>query len=159
MAKFILLTRGLAATVDEADYEAVSELTWHAFDNQGKGWYARTKIPIGGGRYRHVFMHNLLLGIRGVDHIDGNGLNNQRTNLRPATAVENARNRRKSPIGSSRYKGVYLFRPGVWRAMIGQDGKQHSLGLFSSEVAAALAYDRAAKRMFGPFAAPNFTEG
>jgi hypothetical protein len=156
MAKIILLTRGLTATVDEADYEAVSELTWHAFDNQGKGWYARSKIPLGSGRYRRVFMHNLLLGIRGVDHIDGNGLNNQRTNLRPATAVENARNRRKSPAGSSRYKGVYLFRPSVWRAMISQDGKQQSLGFFSSEIAAALAYDHAATRMFGSFAALNF---
>lgn len=153
MIRQIPLTQGKFATVDAVDFRSLFKHKWHAFKNNNCGWYARAKI--GGKR---VFMHNYLLGAKGVDHKDGDGLNNTRLNLRVATPTQNARNRRVKPSATSRYKGVYLFRPGVFRAMIGRDSKQVSVGFFPNEVDAAKAYDEAAKEFHGEFACLNFPE-
>ena len=154
MANQVPLTRGMVAIVDPVDFRSMLKIKWHAFRNHSSGWYARGKV---GGR--HVFMHNLITGVKGVDHRDGNGLNNTRSNLRPATAQQNSRNKKKTSAPStSRFKGVYLFRTGRWRAMISSEGVQVSIGFFPSEIEAALAYDREAKVKHGEFANLNFPE-
>ena len=95
-----------------------------------------------------------------VDHVNGDTLDSRRCNLRVASATENRRNRKKAN-GRSRYKGVYqrTRKPGVWCAQIVvAKGKPWYLGSFQSELEAALAYDNAARRVFGEFAALNFPQ-
>jgi predicted Zn-ribbon and HTH transcriptional regulator len=102
-------------------------------------------------------MHQLIAGSRNVDHVDGNGLNNRRSNLRPATKSQNGANARKNPGKTSRYKGVFWDRErSAWQAKIMVNRKALSLGRFASEEDAALAYDLAAREAFGEFALTNF---
>jgi len=93
-----------------------------------------------------------------VDHIDGDPLNNTRANLRICTAQNNAWNmaaRLNSATMQSRYKGVSRMGK-KWRAYIVRDGKQKHLGVHLSEIAAAQAYDEAARTIFGAFCCVNF---
>lgn len=102
-------------------------------------------------------MHALITGWPRVDHRDGNGLNNQRTNLRQATALQNMWNRRKTAAAASRYKGVTWYRPTKrWTAAIRVGGRVRYLGYFRDEQAAARAYDTAAREVHGEFACLNF---
>ena len=92
-----------------------------------------------------------------TDHIDNNGLNNTRSNLRVCTITENHQNMRKGINCSSQFKGVsWDKRDKAWTAQIQIDKKQHYLGSFESEIDAARAYDKAALRMFASFACLNF---
>ncbi|MHC4566413.1 MAG: 5'-3' exonuclease H3TH domain-containing protein, partial [Planctomycetota bacterium] len=96
-----------------------------------------------------------------VDHINRNRLDNRKANLRPATAAQNGQNRVKYRKGkySSKYKGVSRRRSRMpWRATIRVNGRPKHLGSFTSEVRAAKAYDRAAKKYHGEFAVLNFSE-
>lgn len=91
-----------------------------------------------------------------VDHIDGNGLNCSRSNLRIATAAENARNRRKIHVASSRFKGVcWHSQARKWAAHIRHNGYKVYLGVFDTEVEAAKAYNAAAVRLHADFASLN----
>jgi hypothetical protein len=112
-------------------------------------------------------MHILIMGYRFIDHADGDGLNNQRSNLRPAShALNNANRRAATTHGgrpkSSRFKGVAWFKPAPgkgrprWVAKIRIDGRAVSLGYFHDEEAAARAYDAAAVAAWGEYACPNF---
>jgi hypothetical protein len=100
-------------------------------------------------------MHNLITGWRFVDHVDHNGLNNRRSNLRAATKAQNAANERKRPGCSSQYKGVVWHR-NRWQARIEIGDEYRYLGRFVSEEEAARAYDAAAVTAWGQYANPNF---
>ncbi len=153
--------RGRVALVDDEDYELVMQYRWWVQERTTPGHrsgpYARTDA----GKYpvrQALFMHNLLAGPR-PDHIDGDGLNNQRANLRPATAGQNGVNKRKRTRATSRYVGVSWNRmQKKWHARITSEGLTRSLGYFSSQEDAARAYDAAARRVFGEFARVNFPE-
>jgi len=148
----IPLTQGLVALVDFSDLEELSKYKWFAV-RQRIGFVAGTKI-----NYRMVYMHRLLLDTDAptVDHINGNGLDNRRLNLRPATRAQNSQNRGKhQTIHHSRFKGVTLHR-GKWVAYIYLNGKRKHLGYFSSQEEAAKAYDKSALENFGEFARTNF---
>lgn len=94
-----------------------------------------------------------------VDHIDGNILNNSIENLRAATASSNMMNSRKTTKPTaSKYKGVLKGNKDNWRARITLQGTRFNLGTFINELDAALAYDKAAKELFGEFAKLNFPE-
>lgn len=101
-------------------------------------------------------MHKFLTDWPKTDHIDGNGLNNQRRNLRPCTTAQNAANQTQQKGRSSLYKGV-SWRKGrnKWRAGIKVNGKQINLGDFTNETEAALAYNKAAAEHFKEFARLN----
>jgi hypothetical protein len=112
-------------------------------------------ITDSGGRI--VALHRIIMGATGnveVDHRDGNGLNNLRSNLRLATNAQNAKNR-ISTVGASRYKGVSIFGK-RWRAKIESDGVRFSLGIYNTQEEAARVYDAAAIRLHGEFARLNF---
>jgi len=95
-----------------------------------------------------------------VDHIDGNGLNNRKSNLRLCTHAENVHNSRPMRNGSSKYKGVCWHKTyKKWYSSIGKTGKRFYLGRFDNEIDAALAYDKKAKELFGEFAYLNFAKG
>jgi hypothetical protein len=91
------------------------------------------------------------------DHIDHNGLNNTKRNLRLCTKQQNAINQRPRKDGSSKYKGVcWHKRNKKWQARIHHSGRYYHLGTFKSQRAAALAYDSAARKYHGDFACLNF---
>lgn len=99
-----------------------------------------------------------LLKTERVDHIDGNGLNNDPENLRLATPLQNSRNQKKKTGKiTSQYKGVSLFkRDNKWQSKATVNYKTIHLGYFEQEVDAAIAYDAFVKVEFGEFAKPNF---
>ena len=90
-----------------------------------------------------------------VDHVNGDRLDNRRINLRLATHSENAANSKDRPRRSG-YRGVYPHKPtGRWIAQISIAGRVRHLGIYDDPVAAAQAYDQAARRQWGPFARTN----
>lgn len=155
---------GRVVRVDEGDYGLVSQYRWHIHEPEPKpgrrqqGPYAVTLIWEN-GRGRTLFMHDLIMGAKGIDHVDHDGLNNRRSNLRVATGTQNAGNQRPQLSVTSRYKGVSRHSPtGKWQAGIQAAGRKYHLGYFSSEVEAARTYDAAAHELFGEFACPNFRD-
>jgi len=91
-----------------------------------------------------------------IDHINGNGLDNRKANLRPATVAQNAWNSKKRNPRSG-YKGVCFDKDkGLWRAAIVCNRKRIHLGYFKDKTTAAKAYDKAAKKYHGQFASLNF---
>ena len=152
----IPLTRGLFAIVDAEDYPWLSQYTWFA-EGTDKNCYAVRKE-----NGKSIKMHRQITNAPDhlvVDHIDHNGLNNRKENLRICTFAENCRNLRSSAKKTSKYKGVHRHkRLGKWAAQITFENKKHHLGYFTDETAAAKAYDDAAKKFHGEFASLNFPE-
>jgi len=153
----IPLTQGQVALVDEADYEAlVAAGKWQALPAPNT-FYAFRKSSRRDGKRLGVYMHTLLTGWPYVDHIDGNGLDNRRQNLRAATHSKNMMNRGPQSNNTSGFKGVCRNRL-KWRAQIGLDGRHIHLGTFATPQEAAHAYDAAAVELFGEYARPNFLQ-
>lgn len=157
MSKEILLTQGVVAIVDDNDYEEINKRLWYAIKKKNT-FYAVTKRRKNDGTIETVFMHRLILGVYDpsvvVDHIDRNGLNNTRNNLRLCRNVENILNR--TPHGRSKFIGVsWHKKTGKWRARIRINNKEHSLGYFDNEEAAAIAYNIEAEKQFKEFANLN----
>lgn len=148
----IPISRGLVALVDEEDYERLTAMgKWYAHPS-GNTVYAR--------RDRDGMMHTVITGWPMVDHKDGNGLNNQRANLRPTDHASNLANSRIRKDNTSGFKGVHLHVPPPrWVAAIRSGKKRRALGRFKSREEAAAAYDIAAREEFGEFANPNFPAG
>jgi hypothetical protein len=112
------------------------------------------------GKSRRIYMHRAIMGAakgQQVDHIDGDGLNNCRYNLRLATAAENQHNARRRIDNISGYKGVYWkMAQRKWCSQIQLNGKNQYIGLFICPIEAAHAYDRKAIELHGEFALLNF---
>jgi len=141
--KKISLTRGKCAVVDDADFEFINQFKWTA-KQSGKNFYAIRGI---GGRKnpKRLWMHREILGIdQTVDHKNGDGLDNRRVNLRPASQALNMRAyRAKSEGKTSRFRGVHWYaRDSIWVSQIETDGKRYWVGRFQDEEAAARARDK-----------------
>lgn len=153
----IRLSRGMVALVDPADATLVNQFRWAAVQANPVLWYARRSFTDAAGRRTSQNMHRLITGLPQTDHINGDGLDNRRANLRPAGYDDNARNCRKQGECSSRFKGVsWHGRDQHWAAKIRMHGRAVHLGAFPNEVEAAHAYDQAAREAHGEFAAVNF---
>lgn len=150
---------GRVALVDDEDYDLVMQHRWWVQEDASArhrgGPYARTEVGKRPDR-KALFMHNLIAGPR-PDHVDGDGLNNQRSNLRPATAGQNKANTPKRPRAASRYIGVSV-NGAKWASRITFEGKTRHLGSFLSEEGAARAHDAAACELFDRYARLNFPE-
>lgn len=160
--KTIPLTRGRFALVDDRDYARIAAHKWYCATN---GYAARTEIDYSRPRKadgnlggRTVLMHREVLGfpVDAIDHMNGNKLDNRRSNLRTCTAQQNQGNRK--PNKGKKYRGVTVRRalPGRFIAEIGINGKQVYLGWFGTAESAAREYDKAALKHFGEFARLNF---
>jgi hypothetical protein len=140
--------------VDSEDYEKVKDFKWSK-DNNG---YAASSLYVGNGKSKFVNMHRLILGeikegLR-VDHINLNKLDNRKSNLRLATASQNAWNTGLRSTNTSGYKGV--SRKGRnWISIICVNGVKHTLGTYESKEDAAKAYNIMAIKYFGEFAHLN----
>lgn len=137
------------AIVDRDDYKIVNP---YKFDYPGRR-YVRVS---GKSEEGFQFLHQLILGRKWVDHIDGDSLNNRRNNLRPCSNQQNQFNSKKQVGTLSKYKGVSMLdRPRPYRSSIQINGETKHLGTFYTEVEAALAYNEAAIEYFGVFAHLN----
>lgn len=144
------LTEGEVAWVDETDFHLVSRYRWRLL-RQGENKYAQTHIKHPDGRKTTLSMHRLIAepseGMT-VDHRNGNGLDNRRSNLSTCTYGENLHRQRKA-TSSAGIKGVYRERNGRYRAKIERNGEQRSLGTFATVEEAATAYAEAERELFG----------
>lgn len=159
--KYIPLSAGLATQVDDADYPALSQYKWYALQTVKHAYASRYEPCPDGGPRRRIYMHRVIIHAKHgelVDHVDRDSLNNQRSNLRICTYSENAANAKYDPGAGSQFKGVsrYKNRRHEFVASISFRGKRHIIGAFATELEAAVAYDLAARAMFGAFALLNF---
>jgi len=158
----IPLTQGKYAIVDQEDFERLNKYKWHA--NKAKNTcYAVRRVHIGTNKWKHIKMHREVIDPPDhlfVDHINHNGLDNRKANLRPATHRQNSYNRihfRRNP--SSKYKGVsWRKQTKKWDVQIRYNGKTKFIGSFENEIEAAKAYDKEAKKHQGEFAVLNLPE-
>ena len=160
--KFIPLTQGKFAIVDDEDFERINQYKWQAVRHKDTFYAARNKWNSTTKRMKLIYMHrqilHLLIGTE-CDHKNHNGLNNRKQNLRAATTAQNRYNQLPRKNGTSKLKGVYWDKNGhKWHAKITKDSKSLYLGLFVNESDVADAYDKMAKRLFGEFAYLNFPE-
>jgi HNH endonuclease len=152
------LTQGKFAWIDAADWPAVSTRNWYAMRQPRGRWYARTEYWIGGGKKVGVYIHRMIRADvprqTDIDHIDGDGLNNTRSNLRVANRSQNAANAGQRSDSLQPHKGIVRVPSGKWAARV----RTTHIGTFATEEAAARAYDHAARSLFGKFARLNFPE-
>lgn len=149
----IPLTQGEFTIVDAEDYALLSKFHWQCWkgpwNNYAKGVVEGKNIPL------HRFLLNPSRD-KVVDHINGDGLDNRRSNLRIVTTSQNGMNRKLSKNNSSGYKGVcYNKQRGKWMAYIMFEKKQRTIGYFANSLEAAKAYNKEASRLFGEFAKLN----
>lgn len=139
------MTQGKVAIIDAEDYPKVANISWHY-----EHGYARSDAKHG-----KVYMHRLLNGTpRGLftDHINGNKLDNRKSNMRDANQAQSSYNTKGSKSSKSKYKGVSATASGKWRARIMVNYKEIPLGVFSTEYEAYKRYVVAAKYYQGEFA-------
>lgn len=159
----LILNKNKITLVDDDIYELYSQYQWNAELDRTTGYYYATrKFYVGhwrdGKRYK-ARLHRLVIGAEKgqmVDHINRDTLDNRRENLRIVTNSQNRMNIVRKTVGTSKYKGVYWSKQ--YKKFIAQarkDGKLYRLGMFDSEVEAAICYNQNVVNLFGEFARLN----
>lgn len=154
--KTIKLTQNKYALVDDEDFEYLSQFKWY-YHNRNyaarQQWNKNKKV------YENILMHRLILRPKKdelIDHMNFNGLDNRKVNLRICTKQNNNSYRTKHTNNKSGYKGVTWHKVAKkWRATITTKEKHMHLGYFIDPIQAALAYNQQAKLEFGEFAFIN----
>lgn len=144
------------AYLDDVDYHYIKEYNWYLAKGH-KTFYLRCPKQI---KYKKttLHLHRLILNVKNgeiPDHIDGNGLNNRRSNLRIATNAQNVWNKKINCNNKLGIKGVHLHGCGRYRVCIFKDGKQIQGGYFEDKIEAAKKYNELAIKHFGEFAKLN----
>lgn len=154
--KQIDVGRGLYALVDDCDYLGLCRYKWKAVKIKRTFYVFKSECG------RQLSMHRHILGLKKrsdfCDHIDGDGLNNQRSNLRVCTVQENNQNKRGYKNNVQGLKGVKKVSPRRYMARITNFGKIFYLGTFDCPKKAAIAYNEKAKELHGAFARLNQVE-
>lgn len=154
--KTIPLTQGKVAIVDDEDYDLVSQFKWSAHRRYDSGcWYAVRNTTVSPRKRKLIGMHRFILGMPNgmVDHVNRDGLDNRRLNLRVGTMSQNMMNQRKIITSTSPYKGIHFDKwSGRWQARIQMSRKKYTLGRFDTPEEARDAYRTAAKELFGDYA-------
>jgi len=157
----IYLGEGVWTILDQQDYYRYGSFKWSFMGHRGK-IYAVRGIRVGKEKLTILPLHREIMKPpkrRVVDHKNGDSLDNRRANLRLATRAQNSYNCRKRKNTTSKYIGVSFDKPTKdWEVQIKHKGKHHWIGRFKSEVEAAKAHDKAAKKYHGEFARLNFPE-
>lgn len=156
---YLKTKKGKIAVCDECDYERVSKYHW-TLAGDGRHVFMTQTVR---GKSKNTSLHHFILGKppQGyvVDHINGDGLDCRRCNMRFVTSRENNLNRKSLGNSSSRYKGVTFDKSrGKWNASIYVKGRSINLGRYNQEEDAARAYDKAAYQFFGEYARLNFPQ-
>ncbi len=161
-SNWINLGNSLFALVDSEDYESLNTFVWHV---RSDGYAVRNKTKAESSIRGLIRMHRQVLNVDNtthVDHVNGNILDNRRSNLREANDFQNSGNQKIRKNNTSGYKGVvWDKRDEKWLAQISISGKGKYLGRFDTVEQAAKSYDEAARLYFGEFAAlniPNINE-
>jgi len=158
--KKIKLYNGELTLVDDEDFERLNKFRWHLQGPKTKRTrYVSRTIRIPPNSSQSIKMHREIMNAKKgqvVDHIDHNGLNNQKSNLRICTRFQNCHNRLPNRNATSEYKGVSKIRnKNFWIANISYNRKPYYLGIHRTEKEAALAYNKKAKALHGEFAYLN----
>lgn len=160
LAKYIPLTRGFRALVDDDLYAGLSAHKWSAAIREDAVYASRTEYD--NGNRRMIYMHREILGLsqgdgRQADHKNGNGLDNRRENLRACEQFKNVVNQGPRRSSRSGYRGVWWSqRDSKWTAQIRVDGRRMYAGSSESRTEAVLMRDVVALREHGEFAWLNF---
>ncbi|NBW20194.1 MAG: hypothetical protein EBR82_70720 [Caulobacteraceae bacterium] len=159
--KKIALTQGQFAIVDDEDFEELNQVKWCA-SRDGNTFYALRKGPRNKGQRKSIKMHRYILGLTDpkifVDHINGNGLDNRRQNLRLCNNQQNQKNQRNRKNQKNRvdFKGVYFDEDiQKYSVSITIEAEKINLGFFSNPIEAAKTYNEAALKLFGQYAQLN----
>ena len=155
--KIIPLTQGKVAMVDDEDYERIAKYKWYALKNNST-YYAVHTTGDGKEQKTISMAREIMRTPKNLmpDHINHNGLDNRKDNMRNCNRTQNAHNSQKRKRCSSKYKGVHwASQIKRWRAIIHYKKRKISLGCFSKEIEAALVYDEKARELFGEFANTN----
>jgi len=155
MRKIPISAGRYVALVDDEDYELVNRYKWQVLISMNRLYVKRTDVF--DGKRTTQYMHTLITGFKQVDHINGDGLDNRRENLRSANHILNQGNVKSWLNNTSGFRGVKLERrTGKWVAQLNTKAKHLHLGTFTTKEEAARAYDKAALEYFGEFAYLNF---
>lgn len=152
---------GTSFLIDDEDYDLVSKYKWYIHTNTYKNKKRITLIAYSrrNGKKTTIKLHRLILGLTDpsvlCDHINGNTLDNRRSNLRPCTPGQNMFNQRKQSNTKFKYKGVAYASKNKVRAEIYFQGTRTIIGYYYTQEQAALAYNEKAKELFGEFANLN----
>lgn len=153
--------------VDDDDYNNIIQYRWYVHNNnKNNTLYARTIIIIDKSKKKRVSMHSFIMKNdfnitrKVIDHIDGNGLNNKKINLRAVTHHQNLLNSKKYKKSKCKYKGIHVTthikKP--YRSRIMYNGNRIQIGYFATQEEAALAYNKKAIELFGDYAKLNIIE-
>lgn len=159
LQKKLPLTQGQFALIDTEDFDRLNQYKWHAYKD-GKTYYARHTFFID-GKWKNISLHRFILNApknKQVDHINFNGLDNRKENLRIVTNAQNKQNRLVQRNNKLGLKGVHR-QENRYIPIIGSGGKGIYLGCYKTAEKAAEAYDKAALRLHGNFARLNLTGG
>ena len=158
--KEIQLTQGKVALVDDEDFECLSRFKWHAHKDH-RIFYAVRDIKLLSKKWTAITMHRQILNLKygdkeQADHINHDGLDNRKCNLRIVTNWQNQMNKCSYRNSSSKYKGVCWHKSHKkWMAQIRLNNKLIYLGYFNDEKEAARAYNIKAQELFGEYAYLN----